>query len=70
MRLPHRIGTGIGAGFCCQDQYLLLISLLCHVAIHLFLAHNENAVVAICFKMAKKIVPYFVGPYRNIVFGG
>ena len=70
VRLPHGVGTGIGTGFRGQDQYLLLISLFCHVAIHLFLAHNEDAVVAICFKMAKKIVPYFVSPHRNIVLGG
>ena len=68
--LPYGIGTGIGTGFCCQDQYFLPVFLLCHAAIHLFLAHNEDAVVAICFKMAKKIVPYLVGPDRNIVLGG
>jgi len=66
MRLPHRVGAWVGAGLRGQDQYLLLISLLCHVAIHLFLAHNEDSIVAVCFNMAEKLVPYLVGPDRNI----
>ncbi len=68
--LPHGIGTRIGTGFCCQDKDFLAVSLLCHAAVHLFFAPDEDSIVAVCFKMAKRLVPYLVGPDRNIVFSG
>ena len=47
MGLPHRIGAGIGAGFCCQDQnFSFIVQLVAgSSSYHLFVSADKMFVV-------------------------